>query len=136
MITERHVLTAAHCAINTELVSVRLGEHEIGNDADGANPIDLLIERVDLHENYNPRNFDNDIAILTLNESVAFTKSIAPICLPSLNIAGSETVAEGKFTGKTPFVAGWGSTRFRGPTSKRLLQARLSVKPASPTFYI
>ena len=38
MITERHVLTAAHCAINDDLVSVRLGEHEIGNDTDGANP--------------------------------------------------------------------------------------------------
>ena len=42
MITERHVLTAAHCAINDDLVSVRLGEHQIGNDTDGANPIGMF----------------------------------------------------------------------------------------------
>ena len=42
LITERHVLTAAHCAINDDLVSVRLGEHQIGNDTDGANPIGMF----------------------------------------------------------------------------------------------
>ena len=48
--------------------------------------------------------------------------------MPSFNISGSESVANGKFTGQQAYVAGWGSTRFRGPTSKKLLQATLSVQ--------
>ena len=127
LISDRHVLTAAHCAINTELVSVRLGEHEIGNEDDGANPIDMTIKSVKIHEGYNQRNYDNDIAILTLEEPVGFTKAISPICLPSPGVAKSETVSQGRFVGKRPFVAGWGSTKFRGPTSKELLEIWLTV---------
>ena len=95
----------------------------------------MLIEQVNVHPDYNFRNFDNDIAILTLNESVAFSESIAPICLPSLDIAGSKTVAEGKFTGFQPFVAGWGATNFRGPTSSLLRQAQLSVMKTLPVSH-
>ena len=76
MITERHVLTAAHCAINNDLVSVRLGELVIGSDEDGAAPVDLAVQNKTLHPDYSPRNFDNDIAILTLNETVTFTNLI------------------------------------------------------------
>lgn len=129
LITDRHVLTAAHCAINDELVSVRLGEHQIGNDDDGANPLDLDIEGVKIHQGYNPRTYDNDIAILTLNQSVgSFSTAISPICLPSLKVAGTETIARGHFTNKQPFVAGWGSTKFRGPTSQQLLEVWLKVR--------
>ena len=127
LITDRHVLTAAHCAINPELVIVRLGEHEIGNDEDGADPIDVAIQDVKIHKEYNPRNYDNDIAILTLEEAVDFNEAVSPICLPSFDVAKTETVSRGRFTGKQPFVAGWGSTKFRGPTSKQLLEIWLTV---------
>lgn len=121
LITSRHILTAAHCAVNDELVSVRLGEHEIGNDEDGAIPLDLSVESVQIHAEYNARTYDNDIAILKLNESVAFSKAIRPICLPSFK------VEEGQFTDKQPFVAGWGAIKFRGPTSQKLLEIWLKV---------
>ena len=120
-------MTAAHCAINAELVSVRLGEHEIGSETDGASPIDLAVRSKTLHPDYNPRNFDNDVAILTLNETVTFTeKVISPICMPSLDFLAES--GDSKFTGKPGFVAGWGSTRFRGKTSSILMQATLSVR--------
>ena len=105
---------------------------------DGASPIDLAVRNKTLHPDYNPRSFDNDIAILTLNESVTFTeKVISPICMPSLDfLAVANTTfhktemaaGDSKFTGKTGFVAGWGSTRFRGKTSSKLLQATLKVR--------
>lgn len=133
MITNRHILTAAHCAINTELVSVRLGEHEIGNDEDGASPLDFEVIHVKLHEKYNPRTFDNDIAILTVNDSIPFSEAIRPICLPSLKVTDSKQVAQDLFSGQQPFVAGWGSTKFRGPTSKKLLEVWLTVR--RPNFF-
>ena len=119
-------MTAAHCAINSELVSVRLGEHQIGSETDGASPIDLAVRNKTLHPDYNPRNFDNDVAILTLNESVTFTEKISPICMPSVDILAES--GDSKFTGKSGFVAGWGSTRFRGKTSPVLQQATLEVR--------
>lgn len=107
---------------------MRLGEHEIGNDNDGADPIDLMVIKKTIHENYNPRNFDNDIAILTLNETVTFTEAIAPICLPSKTVSGLDSISQSKFTGQQPFVAGWGSVKFRGPKSTQLLEVSLTVR--------
>lgn len=106
---------------------MRLGEHEIDNDSDGANPEEFTIERIKIHEDYNSRTYDNDIAIITLNGTVEFSSHISPVCLPSLEVGG-EAVAKSKFTNDFPFVAGWGSTRFRGETSNKLLEIWLSVQ--------
>ena len=93
---------------------------------DGASPMDLAVRNKTLHPDYNPRNFDNDVAILTLNESVTFTEKVRPICMPSVDILTES--GDSKFTGKPGFVAGWGSTRFRGKTSPLLMQATLAVR--------
>lgn len=37
------------------------------------------------HENYNNRNFDNDIALLVLAKPIAFNQYIGPVCLPKDN---------------------------------------------------
>eukprot|EP00095_Tigriopus_kingsejongensis_P005333 maker-scaffold779_size98098-snap-gene-0.20 protein:Tk05333 transcript:maker-scaffold779_size98098-snap-gene-0.20-mRNA-1 annotation:"proclotting enzyme" len=123
LITKRHILTAAHCVIRDSLKTVRLGEHEIGNDEDGAEPVDFKVVQRLIHDGYNSRSFHNDIAILTLDRDVTFTPFITPICLPLL----SSVVEQEQFQGFTPFIAGWGSTRFRGPTSKQLLEIQLQV---------
>ena len=87
-----------------------------------------MVIKKTIHENYNPRNFDNDIAILTLNETVTFTEAIAPICLPSKTVSGLDSISQSKFTGQQPFVAGWGSVKFRGPKSTQLLEVSLTVR--------
>merc|ERR1712008_55856 len=53
-------------------------------------------------------------------------KVVSPICMPSLDFLAES--GDSKFTGKPGFVAGWGSTRFRGKTSPILMQATLSVQ--------
>lgn len=45
----------------------------------------------------------NDIAILTLDQPVTFTKEIRPICLPSISAKS--------YSGHIATVAGWGSLR-------------------------
>ena len=66
--------------------------------------IDLNITKKTLHEDYNPRTFDNDIAILTLNEPVTFSEAISPICLPSQMVTGLETITKSKFSDNFTFV--------------------------------
>ena len=72
LISRRHVLTAAHCVIRSDLELVRLGEHVIGDDEDGANHVDIRVTRRIVHSQYNSRSYQNDIAILELEQDAPF----------------------------------------------------------------
>ncbi|KAJ8687601.1 hypothetical protein QAD02_023395 [Eretmocerus hayati] len=123
LISSRHVVTAAHCVRQKDnLVIVRLGEYDLSSDDDGANPIDFPIEKKIMHPRYYPKSKENDIAILKLGSEVHFTDDIHPICLPA---AGSFKIQE--IIGTSPFVAGWGSTRFMGPPSNILHDVQVTV---------
>lgn len=119
MISNRYVLTASHC-INARSIpadwkpiSVRLGEWDTATDRDCdagecAPPhIDVPIERIVGHEDYNPnvKNQPNDIALIRMNRHVDYTDFIKPICLPV-----DANVQRATFEGIKLDVAGWGKT--------------------------
>lgn len=111
LITDRHVVTAAHCVknnrVNSKLVAVRLGELDMNPDvADGATPVDIPIERTFVHSKYSTFDNTNDIALLKLQYPVTFSKFIQPICLLSASELNNINLAK-----TMPYVAGWGSTK-------------------------
>lgn len=55
LITRRHVLTAAHCVINPDLDLVRLGDHDLKNETDGAYPVEYKVVRKIIHQKYSGR---------------------------------------------------------------------------------
>ena len=57
----------------------------LGDDTDGAAPEVVQVSRKIPHENYDPRSFENDIALLELERDVRFRDGIYPACLPSAN---------------------------------------------------
>lgn len=125
LINKRYVLTAAHCIRippNTpvKLTVVRLGEHDLESETEGATPVDYDVERTIVHEGYKSQT--NDIALIRLTRDVQFTDKIKPICLPSAAALRSET-----FEQKYPFVVGWGDTYHNGPSSSVLLQVQVPV---------
>lgn len=125
LINNRYVLTAAHCirtppSLFLTLEKVRLGEHNLRSDSDGANPVDYGIDKSIVHEDY--RSQRNDIALIRLDKNVVFTDNIKPICLPQLASLRSAT-----FERKYPFVVGWGETSLDGPSSDVLLQVQVPV---------
>ena len=75
LITDQHVITAAHCVKDKDdLYSVRVGEHDVNSELDGAKPQEILIATKTPHENFNSVSFQNDIAILKLRQKVKFTR--------------------------------------------------------------
>ncbi|VVC37366.1 Hypothetical protein CINCED_3A008244 [Cinara cedri] len=123
LITDRHVLTAAHC-IEPTLVIVRLGDLDLNPSMnDGAEPISVAIEQITQHEHYSKNDItNNDIALLKLTNSISFSKFIQPICLPIMPEIRSKMLVN-----LVPFVAGWGVTSYRGPISTALLEVQVPI---------
>lgn len=125
LITIRHVLTAAHC-IQNSLYFVRLGAYDITSSRlpDGVNSVDIYIEKMTVHEKYDEKTIQNDIALIRMLENAPRSEMIKPICLPV-----EETLRLRDWTYYSPFVAGWGTTSFRGPTSNVLQEVQVVVLP-------
>ncbi|XP_044262358.1 venom protease-like [Tribolium madens] len=118
LISERYVLTAAHCLATSnlgELVKVRLGDLDLQSVADDAQAQDYTVSQKIIHPNYHaPAQYD-DIALIKLDKDVQFSPSIAPICLETLtNLPNYNFIA-----------TGWGKTEVEGPQSDILMKVDL-----------
>ncbi|XP_011306722.1 venom protease-like [Fopius arisanus] len=124
LVSSRHVITAAHCVHRlNDLYLVRLGDLDLDDSVpDGANPIDIPIEQVHEHPQYSDVQYTNDVAVLKLAWDVEFSDLIRPICLPL-----TEEIYNTDFTNALPFIAGWGSVYFRGPSASHLQQLQMPV---------
>lgn len=76
------------------------------------------------HPQYNPENYNNDIALIQLTSGVAFSQHVFPICLPSPNLA--TLLLEGQEEG---LVSGWGATHTKGRSTRFLMKVRLPIVP-------
>ncbi|KAK2586432.1 hypothetical protein KPH14_010712 [Odynerus spinipes] len=123
LVSIRHVVTAGHCIYHrTDLFMARVGDLDLNSTGDGAEPIDILIEKKILHPEYNPTTYTNDIGIIRLAEDVSFSRNLHPICLPV-----SQSIHDLDLDGTFPFIAGWGSVYFNGPSSSKLLELQIPI---------
>ncbi|XP_065166029.1 venom protease-like [Atheta coriaria] len=123
LITDRHVLTAAHCIHNKDVYVVRVGDLDLYSDDDGATPLNVPIAKKMIHEEYSPTVFVNDIAILTLEHPVTLSYVI-PVCLPLDEPQRSLT-----YENSQAIVSGWGAVYFNGPSAAHLQKVILPVVP-------
>ncbi|CAL4221114.1 unnamed protein product, partial [Meganyctiphanes norvegica] len=105
LITDRHVLSAAHCFLHPPVIRdppthVRLGEHDFRMDGDGAQDYRIVDRRTN---NYDEDTIANDIILLKLDSHVKFNDRIAPACLPF-------ELPEEEYSQKLLTVVGWGMT--------------------------
>ncbi|XP_039440409.1 serine protease snake-like [Culex pipiens pallens] len=115
LISERFVLTAAHCG--TPRV-VRLGEHSLSEVEDEE---DFEVEAFFKHPNYTVKASYHDIAVVKLVELVEFDYYVRPACLwTSVPLNLSSVIA-----------TGFGVTEFAGNTSDVLMKVRLQLRDRS-----
>ncbi|XP_055842667.1 serine protease persephone-like [Episyrphus balteatus] len=136
LISERYLLTAAHCVTNPASVPtfVRLGV-VIWNitaddeDSDGLTPVDIPIENITIHPLYNVRTQHHDIALIRLNQDVKISAFVQPACLYT-------DTKDIDF--ETPLVViGWGFTdainRLRSPVLQQTNVTTVPIKECNST---
>ncbi|XP_068205639.1 chymotrypsinogen A-like [Palaemon carinicauda] len=126
LINEQWIVTAAHCAEPFQVsdISVVVGEHNQYQQSDTPFEDEITIDRIIMHENYDPNTVDNDIALMHLSVPVTFNDGVRPICLPF-------KYANNNFSGTSGTVTGWGQTVFNGEVSDVLLEATLPILTTS-----
>lgn len=110
LVSPSWVVTAAHCLKETDHRDwvVTLGEWDTDNVREEGEPeVTRLLSFYVQHPGFDPVTYDNDLALLRLNESVEWSENIRPICLP-------ESVEE-TYQGETGWVTGWGMLFAGGP---------------------
>ncbi|KAH9369136.1 hypothetical protein HPB48_018885 [Haemaphysalis longicornis] len=113
LVSDKHVLTAAHC--------VSVGVRARLSTDDHTEPVDAEVVDVVRHQRYDPRTYANDITLLVLREPVRWNRFVQPACLPFGPLA-NESLKD-----YNAFIVGWGATKFNGAGSSVLRQAQIPV---------
>lgn len=115
LISERFVLTAAHCFVNGGPEIVRLGETDLSEES--GDEWDAGINYYKRHPDHKFGSSYNDIALIMLNETILFSVYIRPACLwqPDMPSEASSVI-----------VSGFGRTEFAGNSSETLRKVQLN----------
>jgi len=116
LLSDRTVLTAAHCATDVSRFQVMVGEHD---HSVGDGELRITPASWTSHPSYNSGNQDNDFAIIQLASPVTFTAAVSPVCLP--------TSSSSSFAGKTATVTGWGTLSSGGSQPNILQEVDVTV---------
>ena len=127
LISDQHVLTAAHCVVNDGAVrplsifAVDLGEHDYSNSIAER----FSISKITPYPKYMIDDDGNNdgvshyhIAILTLSSRVIYSRNISPVCLPAHTM--------GNHAGKDAILTGWGMYKL-GSGSPVLKEANVTI---------
>jgi len=124
LISDTHILTAAHCTVDEAATTVAVAATSISVLLGGHNIADEKLNWVDVaeiinHPDYNSKPRDNDFAILRLAKAVTFTDKVSPACLPADRSA--------TYVGVTATVTGWGKLSKESSTADVLQGADVTV---------
>ena len=123
LVDPSHVITAGHCAAGSGGTTKSPASFTVGWSATGVLPPTMWagVSQVALHPDYDGQTFVNDIAVLTLTNSLG---NVTPMPLASVELARTALSA-----GAQVQAAGFGYTSARGPLSDRARVGDLTIVP-------
>lgn len=80
-----------------------------GSNYLGRNNVTRWVRKIHLHPLYNPKTYDNDLALLLLHEPIPHSWFHTALCLPDHTIVPDDNMWD------SCFVAGWGLTKAGEP---------------------
>uniref|UniRef100_A0A9J8CHG7 Peptidase S1 domain-containing protein n=1 Tax=Cyprinus carpio carpio TaxID=630221 RepID=A0A9J8CHG7_CYPCA len=78
----------------------------------------MKVNRIITHPKFNPKTFNNDIALVELSSPVILSERVTPVCLPSDLDPPAGTPC---------LVAGWGSLYEDGPSADVVMEAKVPL---------
>lgn len=122
IITDRYLLTAAHCmlAIPLQTLGVLVGDWNISTGADTPFAALYRAQTVYVHPKFNAEKQLNDIAIVKTEKKILFSLKVNPVCLPF-------RFTTYNFSGQNVTLLGWGQLFFSGPMSETLQKVDVDV---------
>ncbi|VVC36427.1 Hypothetical protein CINCED_3A025618 [Cinara cedri] len=114
LIDNKHIISTAHFlnsfTKNVSSLKVRLGEWDIYKNVEPQPHVERSIVSITVHPEYSSWNMHNDIAVITMSETVMVTGHVSPVCLPP---RPPNAVSPRQWTGCR--VSGWGTESFERP---------------------
>jgi len=82
LISDTHVLTAAHCVEGATYFDIMAGAHNVRASSE-PHRVEITSYNGFTHENWDSNNLANDVALIELPSKIAFNDYIKPSCLPA-----------------------------------------------------
>lgn len=120
VISSEWIATAGHCVEDLALQSIRIrvGEYDFSSMAEPFPYIERAARRKVVHPKYNFYTYENDLALVQLDQPIQFPPHVAPICLPPDNI---------DLLGRNATVTGWGRLNEGGTLPTILQEVRVPI---------
>ncbi|XP_043520749.1 trypsin 3A1-like, partial [Frieseomelitta varia] len=117
IISERWIVTAAHCvqSLFVRFFSIKAGTSDLTNDA----AVVIDAEEIIVHEKYNRKTADYDIALIRLEKPLVYGTRVRPILLAP--------IADHYAAGSKAMVTGWGVMRNNGPLATQLRKVQVPL---------
>uniref|UniRef100_A0AB38ZE91 limulus clotting factor C n=1 Tax=Ectomocoris sp. TaxID=3104572 RepID=A0AB38ZE91_9HEMI len=128
IITEYHVLTAAHCVHDRRAENLRVFVGTVNNTNADRGQI-IQVKKIVLHNYIRQMFHQDDIAVLILEEGIKFNNHIGPVCLPTKRIP---------LNNKMITVMGWGALGNEGGwiNPQQLMRAHMRVVEHTTCSYL
>ncbi|XP_025952784.2 coagulation factor X-like isoform X2 [Dromaius novaehollandiae] len=113
ILNEYFILTAAHCANQSEKPMVLVGEV----DRRKKEPSEAIhmVEKIIINDAFDLATYDSDIALIKLKEPITFSEYVIPACLPEEDFATEVLMKQA-----SGIVSGFGKIFQRGRLVKRM----------------
>lgn len=104
--------------MNLATIRIRVGEYDFNSNSEPYPYVEGTAKRKVVHPKYNLYTYENDLALVQLDQPLRFAPHVAPICLPPDEI---------ELLGRNATVTGWGRLNEGGILPTVLQEVRVPI---------